>query len=59
VIGLLGTLGNLNNELRLLGTLRDSMDAEDLLLIEVRVQSKQGLEELAPPASLQQVRTSS
>lgn len=53
VIGLLGTLGNLEGEIWLLRRLRAIMDKEDLLLLEVRLQSGAEPEDLSGGSSLQ------
>lgn len=41
VVSLMGTLGNLKNEMEMLWHLRDSMDDGDLLILEVRLQSEE------------------
>ncbi len=40
VVSLMGTLGNLEGEMQFLRRLRDNMDMQDLLILEVRLQSQ-------------------
>ena len=53
IVGLLGTLGNLPHEMSFLRNLRASLTADDLVVLEVRLQSDDRLLELNTGSSLQ------